>query len=849
MSDLSHLPRRAVLSIERLAKKAGPAILSLPVFVLPDREMHGVPAFTTADGLFIAKSVVQREPQNIDVYVAHEIGHHVVGDPEIRSKFPRQIANDAEDYKINQIIYELWKLDVMKVEHEGLRRKRFDNYSIYKIACCLNKGGAGCLLPHNQASHPAILEAASDLKRKIAALPIGRTAGIKIAHDIVPIPEKDAANLYAALRKHYGKVQTTNLSSVNVDQLVRALWARLMLPKPVHDIDSKQTTLDNTQALAVVPRLQKIRAVVHNDSELAMLAVVTLVKKFDEYDKILKKQIDKLQQTILRNSALFGDKNRAKRLKAKRIVARAAKRLAVLKALPDLHALLKDRKTPIKVLREKRAAPKLTFRPQKVGEVMPRLVRRNSLITAIDWIIKNAHVELDEVKGLKKRFGSLLKEMVEQDVEQDDENNMPSKTPEQDENEDGAEGNKATGAKNGAAPPGKQLNPDDTGTATEPIEGEDDDADEQEPESDEDDDSDGSGADGDGEESDDDPDEQDEGEDGEDGEAESDASDEPDSAEPEDGTPEEGEPEDEQTAPGITIIVGGPKPTQPEPVEEPDPLAKVEAALQKLSGGGGSGSGEGGSGGSQHALDVIMENRKLLSKIIVSAEEFGEQLQTSNTRNLDELNPVESSLRYGNDLPRIIPGELAKMKNKYTRLSFFADLANSALLQSTGTSSKRGSVVFALDCSGSMAGKPYALAAGFVMAMIKMLKEQKRGAALIKFSGGIDSVIEFDRDKPTMVQVLEALCSPSMGGTCFNEVLLRSFDIHTNNRWRQTQVLLITDGGDSVNASTMLLKPKTVSVKGVLCSGKQSIEHIHDCVSVGRKGMNLTLTKLGNQIL
>jgi hypothetical protein len=248
-------------------------------------------------------------------------------------------------------------------------------------------------------------------------------------------------------------------------------------------------------------------------------------------------------------------------------------------------------------------------------------------------------------------------------------------------------------------------------------------------------------------------------------------------------------------------------------------------------------------------LTTLDANSRILKMILKNSIEFGEKLVTRPTSRISELGLKDKTITLGNDLSRVDYAELGKLKNKYTKLSFLVDFANSNLLQYSDLDSRRPPLILVLDCSGIMVGKHYAIAAGFVLCMIKKLQSVNRSCALIKFSGKVDESFVFTGGKADLAKLLTALATPSYGGTEFDTALLHAFDIHKQQNWIRSQIILITDAGGKISADTMLMKPTSANITAVITTTKSKITGIDDCVNIRQGQLGLELVNLGNKYL
>lgn len=267
-----------------------------------------------------------------------------------------------------------------------------------------------------------------------------------------------------------------------------------------------------------------------------------------------------------------------------------------------------------------------------------------------------------------------------------------------------------------------------------------------------------------------------------------------------------------------------------------DVLSDIENALasseQKAPADGvGSGEGKPTAVANLESLNIVRNNVKMLSKILIEADFFEEKLARASKTRIDENSLIDSTFTYGDEIQRADTSGLVKLVDDVTRLSFFADVANHALLQHAGTSPRRGSFIINLDCSGSMAGDRFIIAAGFTLAMFKVLQDTQRGCALVKFASNVDGVYVCDKNVPVdFVRLLKSLTTPSLGGTNFDCAFEQSILIQETFGWSNTQMILVTDGGGSVSKPALDACAEKMRITGVVVGsrGNVPIKGIHD---------------------
>lgn len=163
------------------------------------------------------------------------------------------------------------------------------------------------------------------------------------------------------------------------------------------------------------------------------------------------------------------------------------------------------------------------------------------------------------------------------------------------------------------------------------------------------------------------------------------------------------------------------------------------------------------------------------------------------------------SVTVGDDLPVVLPHEMAMLRHPILKREFQRKYHEKTLLQyeTEGTESAgRGPIVVCLDGSGSMSGMPNEWARSVALALVTIAKREKRDAAVIEFSSA-GQIAKWDFLKKERVmpeKVLDFVTHFFGGGTRIVEGMsvAKSF-IETRPEFKKGDIVLITDGGDHFN--------------------------------------------------
>ena len=172
------------------------------------------------------------------------------------------------------------------------------------------------------------------------------------------------------------------------------------------------------------------------------------------------------------------------------------------------------------------------------------------------------------------------------------------------------------------------------------------------------------------------------------------------------------------------------------------------------------------------------------------------------------------SVAHSDDLMRILPSELVKLRHPLTRKLFFLQFVEKRLLVHSmdGTTSQqnpflneKGPVVALVDTSGSMAGDPEYIAKSIILEAAKMVLPQGRDVKVILFSG-MDEQQEINLYAGSTTDQ-SAFCSflrsSFGGGTDFDYAIECAVEGLKEPEFRDADILFITDGLGLISDSTM----------------------------------------------
>lgn len=171
------------------------------------------------------------------------------------------------------------------------------------------------------------------------------------------------------------------------------------------------------------------------------------------------------------------------------------------------------------------------------------------------------------------------------------------------------------------------------------------------------------------------------------------------------------------------------------------------------------------------------------------------------------------------ELSRLLPSELALLGHPRLKMLWYAKRAERKLLtychcgqmpdpllidqavdidgpmQQNHSSRAYGPIIICLDTSGSMHGKPEAIAKALVLEGLRIAYHENRACFVYLFSGP-EQVLEHELDltRGGLLQLLGFLQQSFHGGTDVVQPLLRALERQNTEQWRDADILLVSDG-------------------------------------------------------
>lgn len=234
---------------------------------------------------------------------------------------------------------------------------------------------------------------------------------------------------------------------------------------------------------------------------------------------------------------------------------------------------------------------------------------------------------------------------------------------------------------------------------------------------------------------------------------------------------------------------------------------QVNAALKSLLGGISAGSAE------SQMKKVPLRDQIVLAEKIAStkkmkdiAEWAGRFKQIARTKQKTKRSEsVErNGVRTGNNIEVLLPVELSFYTHQLTKMDFLRRFAESQTMQFEQKSPEvlsKGPIILCLDQSDSMSSHEIQ-SKGFALALMSIAKKQKRDFCLVLFASET-KVFEYRKGKMATTEIMRIAQTYLRGGTNFAYALDEAMDMIGKSRFKQADIIFITDGEDQVPDSFM----------------------------------------------
>lgn len=269
-------------------------------------------------------------------------------------------------------------------------------------------------------------------------------------------------------------------------------------------------------------------------------------------------------------------------------------------------------------------------------------------------------------------------------------------------------------------------------------------------------------------------------------------------------------------------------------------IKQVKDGLKSLLGGTRAGSGD------AELKKVPLRDQISLAEKIASdkkmkeiADWAGRFKQIARKKQKTKYNEVmdRSGVTMGNDIERLLPMELGLYKNSTTKNDFLRRFVEGQTMMYEQEGQEvlgKGPIILCLDQSGSMRNLD-TQSKGFTLALMMIARRQRRDFCLILFSTRT-KVFKYEKGKIKSSDILNLAQTFLSGGTDFSLPLSKSLSMINESRFKQSDVVFVTDGEDRIKDSFLeeFNKKKTEKAFNVLSfiigSGTNTVEQFSDKV-------------------
>lgn len=225
----------------------------------------------------------------------------------------------------------------------------------------------------------------------------------------------------------------------------------------------------------------------------------------------------------------------------------------------------------------------------------------------------------------------------------------------------------------------------------------------------------------------------------------------------------------------------------------------------------------------REAIERIRRNKsfKKFSKLIGKFRRMAAEEQKRKTK--DGATSIKN-VQTGGEIIHALPSEMGMLSNKTTRKDLLRRMQQKQVLQyeleNTGVSGK-GPIIVCIDTSGSMNGTRDEWAKALAIALIEVAQKQRRDFACMHFDTNVAYEWQIKKGHFNPSDVVDIAEYFSGGGTRFRPPLERSLEIIKENRFKQADIVFITDGdsyleNDFIEDFLKIKKQKEFFVRTVL---------------------------------
>lgn len=221
----------------------------------------------------------------------------------------------------------------------------------------------------------------------------------------------------------------------------------------------------------------------------------------------------------------------------------------------------------------------------------------------------------------------------------------------------------------------------------------------------------------------------------------------------------------------------------------------------------------------QFLLAELCESNPKMREIAELAGRF-KAIAKDKQKSVHKQSIARKGVTVGSEIERLLPSEIANYLLPQAKLDFMKRFGegHSLMFGKKGKSKLgRGPIICCIDESGSMR-KLDTQSKAFLIALMGIARKQRRDFAVIPFSSVVGKIEVFPKGK-VAVQQLADVCSLFMGGgTNFEEPLLASLQLIEKDRFKQADIIFVTDGESHVSAEMLQEYERIKMKKGFGCT-------------------------------
>ncbi len=227
---------------------------------------------------------------------------------------------------------------------------------------------------------------------------------------------------------------------------------------------------------------------------------------------------------------------------------------------------------------------------------------------------------------------------------------------------------------------------------------------------------------------------------------------------------------------------------------------------------------------------------KKLKEIAEWAGRF-KQIAGKKQKSKQSQSVVRSGVETGNNIENLLPVEYSFYMHPITKMDFLRRFAESQTMQFEQKGNeilKKGPIVLCLDQSDSMSSLD-TQSKGFTLALMAIAKKQRRDLCLVLFSSRTQ-IFRYEKGEiraPEMTRLARTFLG---GGTNFTLALDNAVQIINESRFKQADIVFVTDGEDQVTDSFLEVfnkkkRQKAFNVLSLLIGGnRNTVEQFTDRV-------------------